>query len=331
VLFPFDKLKLYAILIFLSTLLIALIYRIICIRKYEESHFVFTFDKPLFKTILAYSGWNLFGAVAGVCRSHGINILLNLFFGPVINSARAIAYQVNGAINQFVSNFYQAVRPQITKQYATNETKTMMSLVFRSSRFCYYLILLLSMPVLFETQFILQLWLKSTPDYVVLFTRLVIITSLIESISNPLMTSVQATGKIKWYQIVTGGLLLMNLPVSWFFLKCGYAPEVTMYISMSLAIISQLSRILFMKKILHMSIKSYMKDVIWIISRVTLFSYLIPVIFFFYMDAGLIRFITIVCISMITCGSAIYLVGMTKNERNIIVKYVRKYAKITKL
>jgi O-antigen/teichoic acid export membrane protein len=324
ILFSFDKLKLYAVLTFMSACLISLIYRFICTHKYRETHFVFIFDRHLFKTILSYSGWNLFGALAGVCKNQGINILLNMFTGPAVNSATGIAHQVNGAVNQFASNFYQAVRPQITKQYAAGEQKLMMSLVFRSSRFSYYLLLILSMAVLPETPRVLKLWLETVPEYAVVFTRLTIILSLIESVSLPLMTAMQATGKIKWYQIITGGLLLINLPVSYCFLRYGHSPETVMYVAIAIAVIAQLSRILFVNKKLQMSVRCYAKDVLWILFKVTLLSCLIPAVLYIFLPENFIRFIIIVPVSVVSCISAVCLAGLTKNEYNAVIKYLKK-------
>ena len=182
---------------FATTCIVTFIYRTICKRKYEESSFTFYWDRGLFGKLMSYSGWNLFGATAGILNNQGINILLNMFFGPVVNAARAIAYQINTAVNQFVMNYFTAVRPQITKYYAAGEKKSMMDLVYQSSRLAYFLLFFLSMPILLETNYIFNLWLKDTPDYVVIFTRLVIIAALIDSLSYSLMSAAQATGKIK--------------------------------------------------------------------------------------------------------------------------------------
>jgi O-antigen/teichoic acid export membrane protein len=213
-----DKLKLYAILILGVTTIITLIYRTYCQKKFDECHYSFYWDSNLFKTIAGYSGWNLFGSLAGVFNDQGINILLNIFFNPVINAARGIAFQISNSINLFVSNFSTAVNPQIIKYYAQNENQKMQTLVFQSSKFSYFLLFIITMPVLLETNLILSLWLKAVPEYVVLFTRLVIITTLIDSLSGPLITSALATGKIKYYQIIIGGFKLFNLPICFFFL-----------------------------------------------------------------------------------------------------------------
>jgi O-antigen/teichoic acid export membrane protein len=322
-----DKLKIYSVLLFSVVLIISLFYIIYCTRKYKETKLSLFWDLSMFKELLSYSGWSLFGALAGMIKGQGINILLNVFFNPIVNAARAIAFQINSAINLFVTNFYQAVRPQITKQYAAGESDEMMKLVFRSSKFSFYLILIFALPILTETPYILKLWLNEVPEFTVLFTRLVIITTMIESLSYPLMTAVSATGRIKSYQIVTGGLLILNLPVSYIFLKAGYPPEITMYIAIGIAIISQVSRVLFVNKIHKMHINSYIKEVIIIIITVTALSYISPYILHKLMIEGFTKMIVVVVASIVNSILVIYLLGLTRNERRVLSGIVSRKIK----
>ena len=189
-----DKLMLYSILIFSVILTTTSYLKYYCIRNFKECSFAFVRDKVLYKELLSYSGWSLFGNIAAVSMSQGINILLNVFFSPAVNAARAISYQVSGAIQSFASNFQAAANPQIIKSYANNDNNYMLTLIFASSRITFYLLFLLALPILIETNFILQLWLKKVPDYTVIFTFLIIINSLIDSISGPLRVANQATG-----------------------------------------------------------------------------------------------------------------------------------------
>ena len=178
----------------------------------------------MFKELISYSGWNLYGSAAGLVKGQGLNILLNMFFNPAVNAARGIAYQINSAITQFFTNFYTAVRPQITKYYAKGEIDEMIKLVFRSSKFSFYLIMLISLPIILETPYIVNLWLGQLPEYVVPFTRLIIAISAIDSMASPLMTTAHATGKIKLYQSSVGTVIILNLPISYLLLKMGGEP-----------------------------------------------------------------------------------------------------------
>ncbi|NLD47930.1 MAG: oligosaccharide flippase family protein [Clostridiaceae bacterium] len=322
VVFNFDKLKLYAILQFLVTIIVSIFYITYCRYKFKESRILLTWDRDMFLELLSFSGWSLFGALAGVIRNQGINILLNVFFNPIVNAARAIAFQVNNAINQFVTNFYQAVRPQITKQYSSGNKQGMMKLVFRSSRFCYYLVLFFAIPILIETPYILNFWLDHVPEYTILFTRLVIITTMIESISYPLMTAVSATGNIKFFQIVTGGLLILNLPISYFLLKLGYSPQTTMYVAIFISVASQASRILFMRLLHKMSVRKYIEEIIFIISIVTILSLIVPFLLYRVMEVSFGRLLIITLSSFTGNGVIIYLVGLTKGERKTIKAFL---------
>ena len=183
VVFSFDKLILYAFLLLAIQLLIRFCYSIYCNRHFEETKYRHVWDKALFKEMTGFAGWSLFGNLAGVLFSQGLNMLLNVFFGPIVNAARAVAVQVQSAIQQFVGNFQMALNPQITKTYAKGELGDMHSLMFRSARFSFFLLYFLSLPVLFETNFILTIWLKTVPENTVVFLRIMICTSLIYTLS----------------------------------------------------------------------------------------------------------------------------------------------------
>jgi O-antigen/teichoic acid export membrane protein len=322
--FSVDKLKLYAVLMFVTTCMISFIYVIICKRKYVECSFRLYWDKGLFNTLISYSGWNLFGAVSGVLNNQGINILLNMFFGPIVNAARAIAYQLSSVVNQFVMNFHAAVRPQITKYYATEENEKMMSLVFKSSKYSYFLVFILSMPVLLETNYILQLWLKNVPQYVVLFTRLVIITALIDSLSYAMQTAVAATGKIKFYQIVVGGTLLFNLPISYGLLKLGFPPQATLYVAIVISVVCLFLRIWMLRALVDLSIRDYFKKVLMAVISVSVVAYIIPLVILFQMDENITRFMIIGVLAVLMSSITIYFIGLTNSERLYFSKILNR-------
>ncbi|WP_372933969.1 lipopolysaccharide biosynthesis protein [Mariniphaga sediminis] len=323
VVFSVDKLKLYAVLMFGVTVFITFIYRYYCSKKFEECRFSFYWEGSLFNEIIGFSGWNLFGSMAAVFKNQGINILLNIFFDPAINAARAIAYQVNSAIYQFVTNFSTAVNPQITKYYAGRQKNQMVRLVFQSSKFSYFLLFIFSIPILLETQFVLGLWLKELPEYVVLFTRLVIINALVDSLVGPLVTSALATGRIKKYQIIVGGTMLLNLPISYFFLKLNFPPQTTMYIAIIIAIVNLGLRLILLKKMIQFPTRSYIFDVIFKIIISSILAYIIPLILMYKMEGGLVRFIFVTIISIISTVVVIYCVGLSGGERKIVLDFAK--------
>ena len=293
VIFSFDKLKLYAFLILVITCIVTSIYRIICKRKYEECRFSFYWDKELFNTLASFSGWNLFGATSSVFNNQGINILLNIFFGPVINAARGIAFQISTYVNQFARSFITAVDPQITKYYASEKKEQMMTLVFRSSKVSYFLMLILTMPILLEAHFILSIWLKQVPDYTFIFTVLIITIALIDSLSYPLMTAAQATGDIKKYQLIVGGALLLNLPISYLFLRLNYPPQTTLYISIIISLICLILRLLMLRTMINLSLRNYIKNVLQNVVFTTCPAFILPICIIKYFPESFCRFVIV--------------------------------------
>ena len=204
----------------------------------------------------------MFGNIVAVAKGQDLNIILNMFFGPVVNPARRVAIQVQSAVNSFVSNFQMAVNPQIIKSYAAEEKDYMASLVIRSSKFSFYLLYLLSLPIIIEIDQILKLWLKTVPDYSSIFTILVLVVILIDCVSGPLMTAIQATGKIKVYQAVVGSLLTLILPISYTLLKQGYSPEVTLYVNIVISIIALSFRLYLVWKLLDFPVLRFIQEII---------------------------------------------------------------------
>ena len=319
--FTLDHLIMYGFLLFLSSLIVTSIYIRICIKKYEECRYRFYWDSRLFKKILIYSGWNLFGSASSLVKAQGLNILLNLFFNPSVNAARGIAYQVDNAIVQFFTNFFTAVRPQITKYYANNEVSSMLQLVFRSSKFSFYLILVISLPILIETPYIIQLWLGQIPEYVVIFTRLVILISALDAMASPIMTTAHATGNIKLYQSLVGTINILVIPISYVFLTyLNSNPSIVFYISLVLTLISFFVRLWVVKRLINQfPIILYIKEVFCLSFIVAIFSLLFPMGFkLFFMNNNENSFICFVCICLVCCISTIltiYLIGLDKDER----------------
>lgn len=319
----FDKLKLYGVLYFGIVFIIAAIYRVYTRRNFEETKFEVVKDKNLYKTLINYSGWNLFGNIASVAKGQGVNILINLFFGPALNAARGISTQVQGAINSFVSNFQMAVKPQIIKSYATGDTNYMTTLIIRSSKFSFYLLFILSLPIILEVDQILQLWLKIVPEYAAIFTVLVLVVILIDSVSGPLMTSVQATGKIKTYQAVVGSLQLLILPISYIFLKIGYSPEVTLYINILISLIALLFRMFFLKRLINFPVFEFLKEVIFKSTIIVVVSICLPLFIRINLDMTIIRLLIIVFLSFIWSGMIIYIIGLNKHEKKFILQLLK--------
>lgn len=320
--FGMDKLVLYGLLSLSVVFVIAMVYRVYCKNKFAESKFRLYWDRRLFNTMLSYTGWNLWGNIAAVMSAQGINVLLNMFFGPTVNAARAIAMQVSSALNSFVQNLQVAINPQIIKSYAAKDMFYMHSLACYGAKYNFFVLLLLSMPVLINTDIILQVWLGKVPEYTSIFVQLIIINILVDCISAPLMTSAQATGKIRLYQTLVGGLLLLNLPFSYVILKMGYEPYAVIYVSITLSIFALIARLSILKTLISLPIVRYLKDVV---GRGLLISITIGILYYYTYnflleDPGFL--LKSIIISIYTLGT-ISIFGFGKFERTVILSKVR--------
>ncbi len=325
----YDKLELYAFLMLGVSIVVTTSYYLYCKIKYSETNYSFFWNKNMFKEFFGYSVWVTVGSFTGLCRSQGINMLLNVFFNPIVNAARGIAYQVLSAINQFVSNFYTASRPQITKLYAAGQYKDMLDLVFSSSRVCFLLTLLFSLPIYIEAPAILTMWLGEFPEYTVSFTRLVLIIVLLDTFGYPFQAAVSATGNIKWFQLVVGGTNFLVLPITYIFLKLGHAPESAFYVTIAMSCVAQVARMIFMKRLLNMSMIAFTKEVIFRALVVTALSPLVAVIIKLVSTQGLVQsLLTIILSALWIIFLSLYL-GVSTSERE---KVLAKAAQIkTKL
>ena len=315
VVLPFDKLIILAILNLLVQLFIRYIYTLYCHRHFPESYFQFRFNKTLFKEMFGFAGWSFWGNLAAILYTQGLNMMLNIFFGPIVNAARGIAVQVQSAVQQFVGGFQTALNPQITKNYASNNLPQMHSLMFRSARFSFLLLFFLSLPVLMETNFILTLWLKTVPDDAVIFTQIMICISLIYTTANPCIIANQATGKVKIYQMVVGGILLLILPISYIVLKLG-APAYSVFIvHFCIESLAQFSRMYMLRKLIHLPLWQYMKNIyIPIVSTVAI-AIILPLVVRMQVAEGWLRFLAVGFTCVLSVGASSYFIGFTKQER----------------
>lgn len=315
---PFDKLITYSALFLCVNLFDRFIYNIYCKRHFAEVNFSIIIDKALFKEMSSFAGWSLWGNIAAVLFTQGINMLLNMFFGPAVNAARGIAVQVQGVIQGFVANVQTAVNPQITKSYAQHNLKRMHKLMFASSKFCFYLLFLIVLPLSFEAYFVLKVWLGIVPEHTVWFLRLIMFIMLTETLANPYMIANQATGKVKVYQAVVGGLLLLIVPVAYIVLKLGGNPESVYIVHGSIAIVCQFSRVYMMRNLIKLPMMTYFKNVIIPVVLVAICSFIVPASVYFNMPYGVISFFTVCAISVISTLLCSYFFGTNVFEKNII-------------
>lgn len=316
--FAFDCLIVYALLLVCVVCIMQSIYWTYCKRHFEECRFKLNFDKTYWKSMSSFAGWNFIGCTAGLLKDQGVNILLNIFIGPIINAARGIASSVNNVLSSFASNFMTALNPQITKSYASGNYEYMFSLVERGSRFSYYILLLLALPVMFETDLVLTLWLKTYPEHAVNFVRIVLAVTMCDILSNTLINLQLATGKIRNYQIVVGGMLLMNFPLSYICLKNGMPPESTLIVALFVAVCCLILRLVFLRKMAGLPMRRYLINVCLNVIIVTFLAAIIPFLVYLNMSDGIARFFVICIVTTICSALSIYFIGCTAGERQFI-------------
>lgn len=317
-----DKLALYAVLLMLVKISVIMVYRIYCKRHFFESAFRWLFDKMLLKEMLAFTSWNLFGGIAGTLMGQGINVLLNLFFGPAVNAARGVAVQVQSAVQLFSTNFQTALNPQMMKSYAAGELQIMHILLFRSAKFTFMLLLCLMLPLMLEIDTVLGLWLKEVPKYTNIFVCLMLCISMVDAISNPFMTASAATGRVKVYQSVVGGILLMIVPLAYIPLKLGAEPYTVFIVHLTIAIIAFVTRIFIIRNLIDLSIKEYLINAIIPCLKVALPSISISLAIKMVLPNELIYSIIVGIITLIIVSITSYLFGLTNNERNFVLSKV---------
>lgn len=312
---PIDRLIFYSILMCAVAVSVRIMYGYYCKKHFEECIYHFHWDKDILKQMFSFAGWNFIGAASSIFRDQGGNIILNMFFGPAVNAARGIANQVNNAITGFVTNFMTALNPQITKSYASGDRDYMMTLIYQGARLSFYMLLFLSLPVLVNTHYILVIWLKLVPEHAVVFVQLILIFALSECISSPLITAMLATGNIRNYQIVVGGIQILNLPLSYICLKMGGCPESVLVVAIIISQCCLAARLYMLRGMIGLSSKKYLSKVYFNVLFVSILAACIPVALSLHLQENFLTFITLCIVCVITSSLSIFFVGCNSRER----------------
>lgn len=323
--FEYDHLILYAILYALEKMFIRSVYNIYCVRNFEECRFYWFFEKKLFKQMASFAGWKMWGNVALVCYVQGLDVLLNVFFGPVVNAARSTAYYVQGAVSNFAENFKKAMDPQIMKTYASGQLNETHQLIYRSTRWTFYLLLILCLPLFAETPTVLGLWLKEVPKGSETILRLLLLTLMVEQTSSALVAALAATGKIKKYESTLGVIMLSILPISYIVLKMGGAPWSVFVVYLIIAVLA-----FFV--ILHITLPPlklrFMQYIVYAIRPcviVLLSSLIVPIIIKTLLSPGLVSAIINIFLTVISTTILCYVLGFEDEEKLEVKKTAKKF------
>ena len=314
-----DKLVFFAVLVLLFSILVRIIYRTYCYRQYKECRFMLFWDRDLYKSLTAFAGWNLFGSIAWLFRGQGLNIILNMFYGPALNAAKGIADRVSHSVTGFIRNFNVAMKPQITKNYAVGDIKSMEILCYRGNKFTFLLLLLIALPAMINIEFILNVWLVEVPAYSVGFVLLILTDSLIDVLlgTSQFITAMMATGKIKNYQIVTGMIIMLVLPVGYLLLSLDFGPLSIAYAMIGVSIVADITRFLFCKYQIGFSFRRLF-SIVWLPCLATV-SVSVPIPFliktFLFPHSGWVGFAVNCIVSLLSVSFSGWFIAMTKEER----------------
>lgn len=323
----YDKLILYGFLYLVVNCISALIYNIYCRRQFDECKIRRLFDREIFKEMMNFSGWNIFGCASVTFQGEGVNILLNMFFGTVVNAARGIAFQVNNIVLQFVNNFQMAVNPQIVKHYAAGETNEMIKLSTVNSKLAAFLLLFILVPLFVEIEFVLKIWLGEYPAYAPIFLRIILLQSVVQTMTRPVVMMIHAVGKMKLVNLTAGGALLMILPVSYILLKLGASPVTVFMVNVIPWFLETLFELLCLKKYIGLSPLAFYKSVYGRVFPVGVLMFVLPYITYFSMVDGWLRFFAVCIVSVLSSSVLIYFMGLDKSMRAFVVNKISSILK----
>jgi O-antigen/teichoic acid export membrane protein len=320
----YDKLIIYAILQFLVAVIIRIVYGIYCRKKFTECQFRLLYNRDLFHKILSFATWSFVGNIGFTFRSQGVNVLINLFFGTAINAARGIAYQVSAQISGIVSNFQMAIIPQITKRYAAKEIDSMLDIVFKGSKYSFFLLYIIALPVIYKAPYILELWLGSVPAYTTEFLRLVLIVALIDSAAIPLGKAIDSTGKIKIFQISITFIMLADIPLSYILLKLDVKAYFVMYVAIFTSLTGLFVRLFLLKKnIPQVTIRKYLISVLLRCVIVLCVTFSITYSIHRLFADTFMGIISFTVVSVLLNLVVFFIVGMQSNERSFVVNKLK--------
>ena len=320
---PFDKLISYALITFFILLLTTIVYVIACNKLFEECKFRIKVDKPLFKSMLGFTMWNMLESISNMLNQQGLDILINIFFGTTINASRAVANQVKHSVHGFASNFLIAMFPQITKTYAAKQYNEYYGLMIRGAKFSYMILAVLIIPIILNIDYILFLWLKNPPEYAAIFCALVLISLIVSMVSETLFTGIQATGNIKKYQIWTSSITLLNIPICYLLFKTGFPAYVAFMISIFMSSVLVVCRLLFISRLTDFPAKRYLKTILLDCFAVTIIAF-IPLYWInTIIKQNVFDLIWVSFVAVIWTGFLFLLFSVTKEERRIIFEMIK--------
>ena len=325
---PYDKLKTWSFLLFLLSLLIALIYRFYCKIKFKECTLCWVKDKKLFRELFNYSGWNTLGSITGIAQTQGINVVLNMFFSTIVNAARGVAYQVDAAVMSFISNFLTAVTPQVVKAYASKNIDRMCKLLLIAGKYALLLFSCMAIPLILEASYVLELWLKNPPEYSVVFLQLVLANHFISLLNQIINIGVHATGDVKRLNIYAGTISILKLPLAYVILLFGCGPVWVFVSIIPMTLICLFADIRFLKMNIRFDHKEFLSTVFVKDGLLILLPLMLSLLVVYRLDEGFFRLVIVILTYCISLFVIVYTFGLSKSERlkvnNALIKIIKR-------
>ena len=321
---PFDRLIFYGVLLLLLQIAYNAFGWIYSVNRFKGIRIIKILDRRLLKEMFGFSGWNLFGTFSYVFFTQGVNLMLNFFCGTAVNAARGIAVQVESVVRNFATNVQSTMNPQIIKSYAQSDKQRMFSLVFASSRYCFFLFWLIALPIILEAEYLLKIWLGDYPEHTVNFLRITLLNVTLESLVTPLYMSNLASGKLKMYQICMCVISTVFIPATYIAIKLTRIPESVFLCILALSIVEMVARVIIVHRQVGLPRMEYVRKVILTVLAVSAAGSAVPVLIHFNMGTGLARLLIVGSICVLSMGLSVYFIGIDNNERGIVKAFVRQ-------
>lgn len=324
VLIPYDKLITYSLLVLGVTILMRLIYGFYCKKHFSECRYKFVSDHHLLRDMFSFAGWSFIGNLGFSVRDQGLNIVLNLFFNVAVNAARGVANQIGGVICGFAQSFQMAINPQLTKRFAAGEIQSMMKLLFTGCKYSAILMMLVVIPLFFASEQVLTLWLDDVAPYTVGFMQLILIMLLIDSMTGSITTALQATGRIKWFQIIISIIMVANIPIAWIWIKCDKDPYIITYVSIITTIMAFFARLLLLRREIIFSLRAFFSQVLARVILVCFPSAFVAWWIYSLFTKTFVHLVIFAILSVISIAIISFAVGLNSSERAIALQCARK-------
>lgn len=320
-----DKLIIYAALVFVISLIMRIIYGTYCRQHFKECNYIANNDKFLLKEMFSFAGWSLFGTMGFAVREQGLNFILNIWFGVAMNAAKSLSTQIGGVLNNFAANIQMAIKPQIIKRYAIGDYDSVINLVCRGSRYSFLMVGVFALPLYFCADIVLNAWLGNVDIYTIQFLRIALLVVLIETLHGPIVTALQATGKVKFFQLTIGSIMLMSLPMAWIWLTYDKNPYAIIWVMLATSIIGMIARIFLLHNSMNFSIRKFLKSVILKIIIVTSSSAIIDfTIIYSIRPTNMSGVIIFSILSLIPFACCTWIWGLDNYERSTIKKRIKR-------